>query len=456
MRRWTLAARMSLLAAAVAVLTALIAGGIAASLIRQANTSASRQTLSRLADAVQASADEGAAQAAQVRARRTLAALKIASATIDGSGKVASTNKVARDVLRPDEIGEVLDGRSVSSQRVVDGQKVLVEARGTRGGGLVLVQRRADAVALGDTAIRRLLVALAIAVALAVVLGLLVAVRLARPLRRTAAAAHALAAGRRDVTVEPKGPVEVAEVADALNSLAAGLATSEGRQRDFLMSVSHDLRTPLTSIRGYAESLADGMVAPGQSGRVGQILLAEANRLERLVADLLDLARLGAQDFRVDVVPVDVAPLVAATGEVWATRCAAEGVRFLLDISSSPLVAATDALRLRQILDGLLENALRVTPSGAPIVVAARYEAGSVLVEVRDGGPGLTDADLSVAFERSALYDRYRGVRQVGTGLGLALVHGLVTRLGASVEAGHAPEGGARFTVRLPAVAVPS
>ena len=75
-----------------------------------------------------------------------------------------------------------------------------------------------------------------------------------------------------------------------------------------------------------------------------------------------------------------------------------------------------------------------------------------VAVEVRDGGPGLSDADLAVAFERSALYDRYRGIRQVGTGLGLAIVQGLVSRLGASIEAGHAVEGGARFTIGLPAV----
>ena len=98
-----------------------------------------------------------------------------------------------------------------------------------------------------------------------------------------------------------------------------------------------------------------------------------------------------------------------------------------------------DAQRLRQALDGLLENALRVTPQGAPIVVAAHTEPGGVAVlEVRDGGPGLTDDDLTVAFERSALYERYRGIRQVGTGLGLAIVHRIVERLGGTVEAGHA------------------
>jgi two-component system sensor histidine kinase BaeS len=119
--------------------------------------------------------------------------------------------------------------------------------------------------------------------------------------------------------------------------------------------------------------------------------------------------------------------------------------------ASEPAVVFGDAQRLRQALDGLLENALRVTPQGAPIVVATHTEpGGSAVLEVRDGGPGLTDDDLTVAFERSALYERYRGIRQVGTGLGLAIVHRIVERLGGTVEAGHAHEGGARFTIRMP------
>ena len=104
------------------------------------------------------------------------------------------------------------------------------------------------------------------------------------------------------------------------------------------------------------------------------------------------------------------------------------------------------------MLDGLLENALRVAPQGAPVVIAVSRDCGHAdgVVEVRDGGPGFTDADLAVAFERGALYERYKGVRKVGSGLGLALASRLVARLGGHIEAGHAPEGGARMTVRLP------
>src|SRR5690606_40800718 len=114
------------------------------------------------------------------------------------------------------------------------------------------------------------------------------------------------------------------------------------------------------------------------------------------------------------------------------------------------VVVHTDPGRIRQVVEGLLENALRVVPAGAPIVLALRSGAGTAAVEVRDGGPGLTDEDLAVAFERGALYQRYKGVRKVGSGLGLALAARLVRRLGGRIEAGHAPEGGARFTVYLP------
>jgi two-component system sensor histidine kinase BaeS len=194
-------------------------------------------------------------------------------------------------------------------------------------------------------------------------------------------------------------------------------------------------------------------VPPEQAPVVGAVMLTEAQRLNRLVADLLDLARVGAQEFQIDLALVDLTELAQAAAQVWSDRCRAVGVIFRLEAPAIPTWCHTDPSRVRQILDGLFENALRVTPPGAPIVLSVRAEAESqtVLLEVRDGGPGLTDADLAVAFERSVLYERYRGVRQVGTGLGLAIVDGLTRRLGGTVEAGHSAEAGARFTVRLPA-----
>ena len=340
--------------------------------------------------------------------------MKIQSATISRAGAVSTGSTLMNSALTSSDVTAVLAGRSVSAQRRINGQLVLLEVRPTTTGGIALVQKRADATAAGDQAIRRILWALLIAVLIAVALGLLVAIRISRPLRRTAAAAHALAAGHRDVAVRPEGPSEVVEVATAVNTLAGALSHSEARQREFLLSVSHELRTPLTAIAGYAESLADGVVPAEQAGEVGAIMLTEAHRLNRLVADLLDLARLDAQEFRVDLGTVDIVEVVRAAGRVWSDRCARADVPFLVEAPDWPVLIQTDPARLRQILDGLLENALRVTPSGRPIVLAARGEYLATgqpvgVVEVRDGGPGLADQDLAVAFDRSVLYERYRG-----------------------------------------------
>jgi two-component system OmpR family sensor kinase len=256
------------------------------------------------------------------------------------------------------------------------------------------------------------------------------------------------------VRVRPEGPTEVADVAESINELAAALETSEGREREFLLSVSHELRTPLTAVKGFGEALADGVSTdPREAGR---IIVGEAGRLERLVADLIDLARLGADDFHLTPVPVDLVELVGSAGSVWSARCADVGVEFRAEVLPGQMVAFTDGTRLRQILDGLAENALRVTPAGQPIVLALRPSqnpatlAPVALLEVRDGGPGLSADDRAVAFERSALWNRYRGVRRVGTGLGLALVKALADRLGLVCSVGVAPEGGACFRVEVP------
>jgi two-component system sensor histidine kinase BaeS len=261
-----------------------------------------------------------------------------------------------------------------------------------------------------------------------------------------------MGAGRRDVVVAPEGPQEIADIAIALNRLSAALGESEGRQREFFLTVSHELRTPLTSIKGYAEALADGVVEPDDVPQVAGVVRGEADHLDRLVADLLDLARLGAVDVAVEPVDLDLAELGADAASVWSARAERVGVRFAAEIVAGATAVRTDPVRVRQIIDNLMENALRVTGEGAPVVlrVGPVPEPGWLEVEVRDGGPGLTADDLSVAFEPGELHTRYRGIRKVGSGVGLALVARLAERLGGRAEAGIAPEGGAAFRVLLP------
>jgi two-component system sensor histidine kinase BaeS len=351
----------------------------------------------------------------------------------------------------PEVVDAVLAGQAVSGEGEREDGEVLIEGRPLAvGGGVILVQPfTVVGVEAGD-AVRRIAVALLLGLLIAVPIGYWAARRLTRPLRAARDAANQMAAGSRDVTLRPEGPVEIADIAEALNRLNAALVVSEGRQREFLLSVSHELRTPLTAVKGYAEALADGVIEGDEVPRTGTTVAAEAARLDRLVTDLLDLARLGAVDFHVVPVEVDLVALGQEAGSVWRDRAQAEGVDVRTELPDEPLLVDTDPIRVRQVIDNLAENALRVSPPGSVIVLAIRADGPWAVVEVRDSGPGLTDDDRAVAFEPGALHERYRGVRPVGTGLGLALVGRLAGGLGGSAEVGAAPEGGARFTVRLP------
>lgn len=462
-RRTSLASRISLVTMLVAAVAVVVAGVVSGVLLRSSAQAQGLRALRDEADLLAAALQtpSGADRArVPVTLARTLQSQHIDVLLVDADGTVtgAAGRTLGRSIDNRD-VATLKAGSDVSATRTIAGNRVFVEGRVRSGGGAVVLIERVSAARASEGFTRlRLIVALAIGLAVAAVAGALLARRLARPLQRAAFAAHRLSTGARDVRLEPEGPAEVADVAEALNALGRALAVSEGRQREFLLSVSHELRTPLTAVKGYAEALSDGVVPPESVGATGQVLAAESGRLERLVCDLLDLARLGADDFRIDVTTFDVSELVRQAGVVWADRCERAGVRFAVEVPPGPgVVIQSDPGRLRQILDGLAENALRVTPSGQPIVFALAVEppggAGTdhVVVQVRDGGPGLTDDDCRVAFDRSVLYERYRGVRRVGTGVGLALVAGLAARLGGSAEAGRAAEGGACFTIRLPA-----
>lgn len=447
--RTTLARRTTLVITGAVVLTVVVAALLSVGLVRSAAQGEARRSLGSEADVVAGLL--GAAQPQRLNdAMRSLRAERTPIARVLPGGQVHGDRLAVLAAQR--RLAALRAGRAVSMIFVDDaGHTVLAEGRPLAGGGAVVLARaRADALGPALQLLRRQLWALGIALVVAVLAGILLARWLSTPLRRVAAAAHRLAEGERDVRIEPVGPAEVALVAEAVNTLSDALGASEARQREFLMSVSHELRTPLTAVLGYAESLADGVVSGAQVPEVGRTILGETQRLNRLVGDLLDLARLNAVDPRVDEVDVDLGGLLREAEPVWRQRCQAGGQRLRVEHPPAPLPVRTDPVRVRQVIDGLAENAVRVTPPGQEVVLAARAEDREVVLEVRDAGPGLADEDLAVAFERSVLHDRYAGRRPVGTGLGLAIVAAIAAVLGGRVQASHAPEGGACFRLVLP------
>ncbi|UUL77411.1 HAMP domain-containing histidine kinase [Pseudarthrobacter sp. Fe7] len=279
-----------------------------------------------------------------------------------------------------------------------------------------------------------------------------------------------MADGERTVPLDPAGVTEVRAVGEAINTLDHALLASESRQREFLLSISHEIRTPLTALGGYAEALEDGLIPPEDMVRVGQTLSDETERLDGFVRDLLALARLEADDFTLDVQPVDVPALLEQAQRAWQPAAVQGGVDLMLELPApktrEPLLVTTDAQRLRQIIDGFIGNALRVTPPGRPLVLRVVIEEapstaqqtspnGIVAIQVRDSGPGLTAEDAAVAFDRGALARRYNGQRPTGSGLGLSIAGRLAQRmnLDLTVEPTSPGGNGACFCIRLPRAA---
>ena len=215
-----------------------------------------------------------------------------------------------------------------------------------------------------------------VAGAATVLVGALVAVRLSRslagPLAAAEAATRRISGGDLAARVpEPaRGDDELGRLIRSVNEMAASLERARRTERDFLLSVSHDLRTPLTSIGGWAEALTDG-TAPDPAA-AGRTILAEAGRLDRLVHDLLDLARLRARAFTLDRRPVDLRDVAAGTAEALRPDLADAGVAVAVDLPAEPVTVDGDPDRLAQIAANLVENAGR--HAGALVRVAAAAE----------------------------------------------------------------------------------
>lgn len=350
---------------------------------------------------------------------------------------------VAAPLVGPTQYLDAGEQRELRNGRSVDGHRgeVYYAARPVAGKALVLQRpTRLDA----ETS-RPFLLGLAAAGLAALFLGGIAAVLLARaiagPVAHVVQATKSLAAERSPDPVPLEGAAELRSLAASFNEMAEKLSRARAAERNFLLSVSHELKTPLTSIRGYAEAMREGAIEAEEGAPT---IEAEAARLERLVRDLLDVARMNRSEFHVERNPIDLAVVAHEAARRYRPQAETFGVTLELDTNGGA-PALGDEERALQIASNLVENALRVTPPDGRVVVRAC--AGELTVE--DTGPGLAQEELPHAFERFYLWSRYGGTRKVGTGLGLAIVKQLTEQMGGTVDVVSAP-GATRFTVRLP------
>ena len=332
-------------------------------------------------------------------------------------------------------------GKPVDGSVRLNGQDFFFAARRVNGKPFVLLRPKSVTNGRWTPFVYSLVFSALVSGVLAALAAFLLARRIARPVHRVAEASRSLARGTRPDPVPVEGAAELATLAVAFNDLASQLTRAREAEQSFLLSVSHELKTPLTAIRGYAEALQDGALDPED---VAATVVVEAARLERLVGDLLDLARMNRTDFSVHNSEIDLGEVAEDAVRRYEQQADVFGVR-LVARADGPAPAIADADRVLQVISNLVENALRLTPRGGEV----RVLAAPGVLRVEDTGPGLETSDRERAFERFYLHERYGRERPVGTGLGLAIVKELTEAMGGTVEVSSEPGTRTAFTVRL-------
>lgn len=270
-------------------------------------------------------------------------------------------------------------------------------------------------------------------------LALWIAHWIAKPLQQLAQAAHELQVStspkEKAATIKIKGPAEVHEVAEAFNAMSQRVQASQQSQRDFVANVSHDLKTPLTAIQGFAQAILDGTArAPADLEQAARIIHGEAERMSRMVQDLLELARLDSGIAQLMIELLDLRPILEQVVEQFSLQIQRSQIRVVLNMPVLPPIQG-DRDRLARLFANLLDNALKHTPPGETIHIQAHTNPDSMEVFFIDRGPGLPEGASERVFERFYQTDKSRSGLQRGVGLGLSIAREIVLAHGGTIRA---------------------
>jgi signal transduction histidine kinase len=291
-------------------------------------------------------------------------------------------------------------------------------------------------------------------------LGAIIAFGLAQHLNALREAARRVEQGQFDTRVEVSSSDELSELAAAFNRMSSEVGASfealramEQSRRDMVAAISHDLRTPLSSIRAMLEAIDDGVVTDTATiGQYHHAMHDQVARLSRLIDDLFELSRLDSGALQLHKAPVDLTELVAETVESLRPSAERSSIKLVIEQQLKPMVGFVDPDQLQRVVANLVHNAIRHTPEGGQIVVGVRDVEGKCAVEVADSGEGIARADLDHIFERF-----YRGEKartrtdDAGAGLGLAIAKAIVEAHDGQIWAENGASTGARFVFTIPA-----
>jgi signal transduction histidine kinase len=299
---------------------------------------------------------------------------------------------------------------------------------------------------------QRMLFAAGAGLLLTFALAALISRSIVLPLARMTRASEEMALGHYDQRIESERVDEIGRLAAAFNAMAAQVNRSDQMMRDLLANVAHELKTPLTSIQGFSQALIEGAVhSQDEYERAGRIINDEADRMRRLVEDLLYLSQIESGQVAMDHMPVDVRRLLQNSIERVSRRATLGGQTLELAAPENLPSVNGDERRLEQVLGNLLDNALRYTPRGGYIRLAAWEDGGRVTISVHNTGSYIPAEDRARVFERFYRVERSRSGRNGG--LGLAIVSEIVAAHGGTVEVQSSPDAGTEFRVVLPAAA---
>lgn len=296
-----------------------------------------------------------------------------------------------------------------------------------------------------------------VALIVSMLIGIFGARLLTRPLARVRRTANRFSQGQLDTRAPPSNVLEVDELARSFNVMADRLSESlrmleadRDRLREFVADVSHELRTPIAALRTFAELQRDPDLADEQRQEFLDRSTQQINRLEWMSNNLLDLSRIDAGIFPMDVHWGDLRDPLRAVVEAYAEQADGRGISLSFEVPGEPVMLSFDRERIVQLLSNLVGNALKFTPKGGEIVVELRATADEASIEVRDSGPGIPEADLPLVFDRFFRGTNVGDARASGSGLGLAIARSIVEMHGGTISVSSVLGEGATFTVRLP------
>jgi signal transduction histidine kinase len=345
-------------------------------------------------------------------------------------------------------IAPVAFGEHVENMRAHGMLGAMLGMRGVGRGMIEALSAELDA-NFREAVNRALLLAAAAATVAAAVASWIISRRIVRPLREIGQASQHIAEGHYDERLAESGGDELGELTRSFNRMAAALADTEAMRQQLLADVSHELKTPLASIKGYMEGLQDGVIPP--TPETFQLVYREADRLQRLVHDLQELSRAQATPLPLDLRPQDANALATSALDWIRPQFDDGGIMLESALLAEPQAIRADFDRVRQVLLNLLGNALQYTPSGGRVTLRLSVDGSAVRFAVRDTGIGLAAEDLERVFQRFYRVDKSRARASGGSGIGLTIARSIVEAHGGHVEAESAGLGqGSTFSFTIP------